>query len=153
MPGVPRGRQVSRLPPCSACLKHHCSQADSVPCSPVFPASPQAAAEPSLMESTLLAAVIPINATLLALAITCQCLTAFQLETSCQQLQLMSRTGGQICSTFIHGRSEGWMPSLPETPVCPEHGSGTGTGTRRARRALATRELQMSALAPLQTIN
>lgn len=35
---------------------------------PIFPTSPQAAAEPSLMESTLLAAIISINAALLALA-------------------------------------------------------------------------------------
>lgn len=89
----PEGGRFPICPLAVPCLKHHCSQADSVPRSPVFPASPQAAAEPSLMESTLLAAVTSINAALLALAITCQCLTAFQLEISCQHLQLMSRSG------------------------------------------------------------
>lgn len=89
------------------------------------------------MESTLLAAVISINAALLALAITCQCLAArFQLEISCQHLQLMSRSGEQIWSTFIHGCSEGWMPSLPKTPVCPGQASGTRTGTTGHQRAL-----------------
>lgn len=31
--------------------------------------------------------------------------------------------------TFIHGCSEGWMPSLPATPLCPGQASGTRTGT------------------------
>lgn len=70
------------------------------------------------MESTLLAAIILINAALLALAVTCQCLTAcFQLEISCQHLQLMSRSGEHIWSTFIHGCPEVWMPSARDTCV------------------------------------
>lgn len=131
---VPRGRQVCHLPPC---LKHQCCKAGSVPCSPVFPTSPQAAAEPRLMESTLLAVVISINAALLALAITCQSLPAlFQLEISCQHRQLMSTSGEQVWSTFIHGCSEGWMPSLPKTLMCSGQASGTRTGTTGHQRAV-----------------
>lgn len=79
-----------------SCLEHCCSEMDPVPWPSGFSASPPAAAEPRLTESTLLAAVISINAALLALAITCQWLAAhFQLEISCQHLQLTSRSGEQ----------------------------------------------------------
>lgn len=92
---VGKGRLPS-YPLAGPCLEHHYSETDPVPCPPWFSASPPASAELRLMESTLLAAVISINAALLALAITCQWLAAhFQLEISCQHLQLTSRSGEQ----------------------------------------------------------
>ena len=134
-----------RFPSCplaGPCLEHQCSETDPIPCPPGFSASPLAAAEPRLTESTLLAAVISINAALLALAITCQWLAAhFQLEISCQHLQLMSRSGEQTWRTFSSSLVR--ILDVPRTgcPLCQrqlhawDRHPGLGQGPAGHRRA------------------
>lgn len=116
-----KGRFPCR-PLAGPCLEHHCSKTDPISHSSGFSASPLATAEPRLTKSTLLAAVISINAALLALAITCQWLAAhFQLEISCQHLQLMSRSGEQTWRAPLFSLARTLDALRAGCPLCQRH--------------------------------